>query len=587
MQRIIIKHVSGSKANQVDTFAVDQCQTLTLGRGSAQTIKYDPDWDDTVSREHATISWGVDEDNRFLLTDLDSSNGTYVNKRRIHGTVCLRPGDTIQLGPGGPEFHFDVDPRPDLFILPQPELEDVLFRPTKEMSARNGSRKDAEPVKSALGRETVERMIGGYYRKSRRNLVLFATLVVSLIMMVTGVLLYRDFFIERQLHQTRREMTQTIQAPVKIREEMIQRGTPNDPVLSPAEIVASYGPATVMIEMGWTLIHAESDAQVYHRYEGGGQYPAYVQWQGKYRPWLYIDDEHTNGIPIGGEEQGSGFVVTNSGYMLTSRHLVASWYAPYSHFPLLAQSVFFDADPETGLIQWHDNASPITDASTLQGRQQHLAHWIPAQEGILVKTKIVNGKRTYYVVPGRKFAGRIYKLDVIFPKNKLRTPAQLASTSTKHDVALLKTQMPNALPKVTMYNRYQNAIPGTPVTVLGYPNDLSDGDRFQTSTETFQASKTAGDISGLSVTPGVIGQIIRGEILELRIEGGHRSQRVDKSFHLPIRPIDQGSRGSPVFDQRGRVIGILSYDIEDHIQTNTVVPIQFGMDIMGVTSDLN
>jgi hypothetical protein len=35
------------------------------------------------------------------------------------------------------------------------------------------------------------------------------------------------------------------------------------------------------------------------------------------------------------------------------------------------------------------------------------------------------------------------------------------------------------------------------------------------------------------------------------------------------------------------VIGIFNYDVEDRIQTSTVVPIRFGMEIMGVTPGLD
>ena len=130
MQRVVIKHISGSKADQVEEFPADQFKVLTLGRNADQIIRYDPDKDDLVSRKHARISREEDQEDRFSITDVGSSHGTYVNKQRISGTASILPGDVIQLGPGGPEFQFDLEPRPERMIRPTREITEV--RETRE-----------------------------------------------------------------------------------------------------------------------------------------------------------------------------------------------------------------------------------------------------------------------------------------------------------------------------------------------------------------------------------------------------------------------------------------------------------------------
>jgi len=50
--------------------------------------------DEGISREHAVISW--DEDG-FSIEDLQSTNGTRVNGKRIR-SVELQDGDQIQIG---------------------------------------------------------------------------------------------------------------------------------------------------------------------------------------------------------------------------------------------------------------------------------------------------------------------------------------------------------------------------------------------------------------------------------------------------------------------------------------------------------
>ena len=63
----------------------------TIGRLSSSDIVLA---DERVSRTHAMI---VKKDGKFLLRDLNSANGVYVNNLRLEKAV-LRPGDIIQIG---------------------------------------------------------------------------------------------------------------------------------------------------------------------------------------------------------------------------------------------------------------------------------------------------------------------------------------------------------------------------------------------------------------------------------------------------------------------------------------------------------
>jgi hypothetical protein len=64
---------------------------LVIGRSSGCQLVLA---DDTVSRRHAEL---FVEEGRWLLRDLDSSNGTWVNGRRIVEAE-VRPGDELHLG---------------------------------------------------------------------------------------------------------------------------------------------------------------------------------------------------------------------------------------------------------------------------------------------------------------------------------------------------------------------------------------------------------------------------------------------------------------------------------------------------------
>ncbi|CAN5592408.1 hypothetical protein BH09PLA1_BH09PLA1_11200 [soil metagenome] len=64
---------------------------VLIGRGTEAALKLDSE---LVSRRHAVLTRKHDE---YLLSDMNSSHGVYVNGLRVH-SVILRDGDVIQLG---------------------------------------------------------------------------------------------------------------------------------------------------------------------------------------------------------------------------------------------------------------------------------------------------------------------------------------------------------------------------------------------------------------------------------------------------------------------------------------------------------
>jgi pSer/pThr/pTyr-binding forkhead associated (FHA) protein len=66
--------------------------TISVGRGTDNDVVLPFD---TVSRNHARIAL---KDGKFILVDRNSTNGVYVNGRRIRGAVLVRPRDVIELG---------------------------------------------------------------------------------------------------------------------------------------------------------------------------------------------------------------------------------------------------------------------------------------------------------------------------------------------------------------------------------------------------------------------------------------------------------------------------------------------------------
>lgn len=69
-----------------------------------------------ISRKHCRL---IKEDNILKIEDLGSSNGTYVNGKRIHETE-LAPGDTVQIGPVVFVLQLDGEPHDDDLAPYQP-----------------------------------------------------------------------------------------------------------------------------------------------------------------------------------------------------------------------------------------------------------------------------------------------------------------------------------------------------------------------------------------------------------------------------------------------------------------------------------
>jgi pSer/pThr/pTyr-binding forkhead associated (FHA) protein len=76
--------------DQGRTIRIGQKESF-VGRGNTEIVLHDPD----VSRLHCSIE--VTSDGKVTLKDLGSTNGTYVNSKRI-SEVQLRPDDQIQVG---------------------------------------------------------------------------------------------------------------------------------------------------------------------------------------------------------------------------------------------------------------------------------------------------------------------------------------------------------------------------------------------------------------------------------------------------------------------------------------------------------
>ena len=77
---------------QAGVGATLSAEPVVIGRGSDCQIRLD---DDYSSTRHARL---VPGDDAWLVEDLGSTNGTYLNRKKVTGAMAVRRGDRLQIG---------------------------------------------------------------------------------------------------------------------------------------------------------------------------------------------------------------------------------------------------------------------------------------------------------------------------------------------------------------------------------------------------------------------------------------------------------------------------------------------------------
>src|SRR5262245_14429009 len=124
MEHIVLRHLSGSRTKQEDIFQIVWFKEITFGRDLTSTVRFSEE-EEMVGRHHARITKNPALPSLFLITDLNSINGTFVNDQRIYGPYGLRKGDVVRLGVGGPVFQFDIEPETEPIANKQAPAETV------------------------------------------------------------------------------------------------------------------------------------------------------------------------------------------------------------------------------------------------------------------------------------------------------------------------------------------------------------------------------------------------------------------------------------------------------------------------------
>src|SRR5262245_54997221 len=563
MERVILRHLKGSKASQLEEFPLQQFAELVIGRDPSSGIRFDPDKDDLVGRQHARISRDAADPHRFKLQDLNSRNGTFLNKLRVVGEMPLQPGDVIQLGAGGPELQFDLDPLPAIYVKAtrlgaiggvgatvQGPAETRVSPTSGPISGSASNSGAAAP--NAIGKATVERMIGETKRKSNRNVMAVGAAALVLVVAAAAWAKYntdanarlaadRD----RATRDSLAHVQQLAAGQIDSLRDSLKLVDSLSKSLSPAEIAEKFSAAVVQDDFSWKLTYRTTGGQVYHRLienryrapngqirpiidNGRAMIPAYVQVGNVIKPALTLDQN--TGRPIGVSSHGSGFIVTSNGFILTNRHVAYNCQAWYN----------FAAQIHTGPTL--GRGGMLVDAGCNPVITSPPTQWIPAE------TKQAGPKGDI-----GDFQARVEYLMVRFPKDPTPFEASNVRPSQRHDVALIKVDAPPTLQYVNLVDTYDKTRQGDAVTVMGYPAISEDVITVIKSRDMFNREVQQRVLPMPTLSTGNVGKILRAADAEVR-DGFMTFAPSGDTYQLTINSTGGGNSGGPMFDATGAVI---------------------------------
>ncbi|HMG77788.1 MAG TPA: trypsin-like peptidase domain-containing protein [Xanthobacteraceae bacterium] len=582
--RIVIRHLSGSKVNQIDQFDLAGLQEITLGRDPKSTVAYDVARDDEVSRRHAVIRIKNDKELYFRIADLNSSNGTMLNGERIGGEVELLPDDVVELGSGGPKFTFDVQPRPASLPSRTRAMGALDAAATRVVAATNAEAATAErsavpetqergvattgtmsstPARTPVGKATILRMLTDERRSTRQIWIAALAAVLVLAIIGGGAIWWHGQNVATQLQQQVASQAARTEA---IRTEAAD-ALSKTIGLTPADI-KRLGDATVYIHNQWQLYDRDSNRPIFQKMTKVGDewLPAYVRLDdGKLVRWLTLDNDKTNFYkPVGKDHSGSGFVISDQGFILTNKHVAAGWTSEYEDFPYYnwtRGSVY-------GIRQdRHDTERNVNQVRSL-------TDWVPESGGYLFESG-----RPYPITNSvRDFFGRNEVLTVQFPGTRIGINANLLRTSIDADVAEIKVDSTQSLSKLDLADDNSVQI-GQRIALLGYPGVSQETIAVQQSSEGGRVRERAIYIPEPTVTEGIVAKMPTRKDRKDQGGGVTTYGTTGDTYQLDIFA-GPGHSGGPVLDSTGKVIALLSLVSTTAQHVSFAVPVSYVRELL-------
>jgi pSer/pThr/pTyr-binding forkhead associated (FHA) protein len=142
--------VKAGLANQKE-YVLEAAKKYSIGRSKEASVVVK---DQRASRHHCTVEVGPDA--QWVVTDNQSSNGTYVNRQRV-ASHLLKDGDLLQVGQATFEFTVEVDADAATVVVtasaladaPKPAAAPATPKPAAEPAPAKPAAEPASPKPAA------------------------------------------------------------------------------------------------------------------------------------------------------------------------------------------------------------------------------------------------------------------------------------------------------------------------------------------------------------------------------------------------------------------------------------------------------
>jgi len=593
--KIVIKYTSGSKINNTVEYEIGDTSQITIGRDASSNICFDDKLDQMVSRTHAAIHIEKGEKIAFSIEDLKSRNGTFLNGKPLVPKEMeeLLPGDTVELGKGGPKFIFDMEPRP-AHLAARTRVMDAASPTSTETreTAAFASSPTSEPPKVELGKTAVRDMFKDMFSRERKSAQLLwgAALsgVVAFMLIGGGALYYHSSKESEKLRVEAEARRDAANREAQQARADAAAATARQIGLTPQDIVNRYSNSTVHIEVRWQLYDRETMRAIYQKTQADPNsktyLPAYIRLpNGRLVRWLTLEHDNKTNIHIGGSGQGSGFVIDERGFLITNKHVAAGWMTELDlptvelrePVKIIGDAIVCDyftpnKTRKSFSIRFsgYGHNCAIVKTKDLEDVNE-LARWNPERDGAI----IFENERPVYLSSNdrRDLVGRDEVLDIRFPNERVSISANLVRASTDADVSLIKIDSPQTFTKVELADESDEINPGERAMVLGYPAMSLKTFASITTEEAGNVKTRRETVPVPTITDGIVARL--GSSMQ-RAANVTTEGTLGDVFQLQL-PTTHGNSGGPIFNASGKVIGIFTYGSTRYQNTTFGVPIKY------------